>query len=166
MKLSTRSRYSTRILVELASLGNEMVSLGEITARHQVSRSYVRNSIAPLVNAGIIESHRGFGGGFRLARPAREVKLGDIVRMLEGSNLVLECVNRPEVCHRSQLCIMREIWQMVDRAIASVLDSITLEDLVIRFRRKANLVSQQDISEENMALKGTSEISATPEVII
>lgn len=129
MKLSTRSRYGTRLLLEVALSGYNRVSLGEVTSRNQISRCYAERLIAPLVTAGIITSCRGFGGGIYLGRSASQIKLSEVVRLLEGDNLVIECISRPETCSRSGSCVMRNIWRRVEDAIFSTLDSITIQEL-------------------------------------
>lgn len=129
MKLSTRTRYGTRILIDLASTQGRL-SLGEITRRQDVSRSYLEHLIAPLISAGIVGSSRGFGGGIWLARDSNEIKLSQVIKLLEGSRLLVDCIDNPETCARANRCITREIWRKVEQAILDVLDSITLKDLV------------------------------------
>lgn len=135
MKLSTRSRYCTRILVELASHDNERASLGELAREQQISHSYVEHAITPLIDAGILTTFRGFGGGICLARPANSIRVSEIVRLLEGDELVLKCINTPAKCIRSEKCATRGMWQRVEQAIFAVLDSITLLDLVEQMAR-------------------------------
>ncbi len=129
MRLSTRARYGTRVLVDLALHNGRRLSLGEVAARQQVSRSYLEHLIAPLVEAGIVGSVRGTGGGVWLARPAPQVKLNEVIRLLEGNCLLVECVSRPEVCSRAEGCVTRCMWGRVEQAIFTVLGSITLHDL-------------------------------------
>lgn len=138
MKLSTRARYGTRILVDLALHGDSRMSLREITERQQVSRSYLDHLIAPLVEAGIIGSARGFRGGIWLARPLNRVRLSEVVKLLEGNELLVECIGNPGKCGRAEWCATRSIWEMVGRAIFRVLDSVTLQDLVNQQGKKVD----------------------------
>lgn len=138
MKLSTRSRYGARLLLEVASSGDKRISLGEVTSRSRVSRSYAERVIAPLIAAGIITSYRGSGGGICLGRSASDIKLGEVVRLLEGDTLVTHCIGQPETCTRSDSCTMRMLWKSVEDAIFSVLDSTTIQELADTLRAGDN----------------------------
>ena len=138
MKLSTRSRYGTRLLLEVALSGDNRISLGEITSKNQMSRTYVERLITPLVTAGIITGYRGSGGGISLGRPAGQIRLSEVVRLLEGDNLLVDCISQPEKCVRSGYCTMRNIWKKVEAAIFSTLDSITIEELADKLKAGDN----------------------------
>lgn len=86
MKLSTKGRYGLRALIDLAVYSEESaVSIGSIAARQKISESYLEQLMAKLRKAGLVVSIRGAGGGYRLARPAGEISVGDILRALEGN---------------------------------------------------------------------------------
>ena len=138
MKLSTRARYGTKALLELAlHEGKEPVPLKEISQRQQIPLPYLEHLISPLVQAGIVKSTRGIRGGVWLLRPPREVVLSEVIQLLEGSIAPVECVNNPEACPRSELCVTHDLWVEVKEAISGVLESITLQDLAERQRREA-----------------------------
>ena len=137
MKLSTRGRYATRALLDLAfHQEEEPVLLKDIAQRQQISLRYLEHLITPLVAAGIIRSTRGARGGVWLAKPPQEIKLSEVIRLLEGSIAPVECVNNPEICVRSELCVTRDIWGELKKAMDGVLESTTLQDLVERQKRK------------------------------
>ena len=137
MKLSTRGRYGTRALLELAlHYGEGPVPLKDIARSQQISLQYLEHIITPLVAAGIIRSTPGARGGVWLARPPREVKLSDVIGLLEGSMAPVECVNNPEICDRSELCVTRDIWSELKKVMNGVLESTTLQDLVERQKGK------------------------------
>ncbi len=137
MKLSTRGRYGTRALLELAlHQGEGPVLLRDIARRQQISLPYLEHLITPLIAAGIVRSTRGARGGVLLARPSEEIRLSEIIQLLEGSIAPSECVNNPEVCMRSGFCATRDIWSELKKAINGVLESTTLRDLVERQKRK------------------------------
>jgi len=137
MKLSTRSRYATRALLDLAQHHDEEpVMLKDIARRQQISQRYLEHLITPLVATGIITSTRGPKGGISLATPAAEIKLIDVVQLLEGSLALVECVNDPGVCTRAQWCVTRDIWSDLKKALNGVLESTTLQDLVERRQQK------------------------------
>ena len=92
MKLSTKGRYGLRALIDLAVYcENETVSIASIAARQNISESYLEQLIAKLRKAGLVTSVRGAGGGYKLAKPAEEISVGDILRALEGNLDPVEC---------------------------------------------------------------------------
>ena len=137
MKLSTRGRYGTRALLELAlHQGEGPVPLKDIAQRQQISLQYLEHLITPLIAAGIVLSTRGPRGGVSLAKPPEAVRLSEIIQLLEGSIAPAECVNNPGICVRSKLCVTRDIWGELKKVMNGVLESITLQDLVERQKRK------------------------------
>ncbi len=137
MKLSTRGRYGTRALLELSlHWGEGPVLLRDIAKRQQISLPYLEHLITPLIAGGIVRSIKGPKGGISLAKNPREIKLGEVMQLLEGSVVPVECVTNPEVCSRSKLCVTRDIWSELKKAIDEVLDSTTLQGLVERHRKK------------------------------
>lgn len=137
MKLSTRGRYGTRALLDLAlHQGEEPILLKDIAERQQISLSYLEHLISPLIEGGIMRSSRGIGGGVSLAKPPEEIKLNEIIRLLEGSIAPAECVNSPGICNRSKSCVTRDIWGELKQAMDGILESTTLHDLVERQKKK------------------------------
>jgi Rrf2 family protein len=137
MKLSTKGRYGTRALLDLALHRAEgPVLLKDIAERQQISLWYLEHLIAPLIAAGIVRSSRGAKGGVWLAQPPEQIKLSTVIQLLEGSVAPVECVNDPAICSRSELCVTRDLWTTIKRAINGVLESTTLQDLVERQKRK------------------------------
>ncbi len=111
MKLSTRAQYGTRALLDLAlHKGEGPVLLRDIAQRQQISPMYLEHLITPLVAAGIIRSTRGARGGVWLAKSPQEIKLSEVIGLLEGSIAPVECVSDPKYCSRSELCVTRDIW--------------------------------------------------------
>ncbi len=137
MKLSTRARYGTRALLDLAVQEKRgPVLLKDIARRQQISLQYLEHLITPLITAGIVWSTRGPRGGISLAKPPAEIRLGEVIQLLEGSIAPVECVDSPGVCPRSQICATRDIWGELKKAMNGVLESTTLQDLVERQKSK------------------------------
>jgi Rrf2 family protein len=137
MKLSTRGRYATRALLDLAlHRDEEPVLLKDIARRQQISLSYLEHLVAPLIAGGIVRSTRGAKGGISLARPPEKIRLNEVIQLLEGSIDPSECITNPGVCSRSESCVARDVWSELKRAINGVLQSVTLQDLVERQKRK------------------------------
>ena len=137
MKLTTRGQYGTRALLEMAlHQGEGPILLRDIAERQDISLSYLEHLITPLIAAGLVTSTRGPRGGVSLARPAKDIKLSEVIQLLEGQITLVECAGNPDVCHRSELCATRDIWSEMKRAMMSVLESTTLQDLAGRQRNK------------------------------
>jgi len=137
MKLSTKGRYGVRALLDLAlHQGEGLILLKDIARRQEVSLPYLEHLITPLIAAGLVKSTRGARGGVLLFKPPSEIKLSEVVELLEGSIAPVDCVNDPKVCHRSAFCVARDVWSEMKDAMSQVLDSTTIQDLVERQRQK------------------------------
>ena len=137
MKLSTKGRYGTRALLELALHYREgPIPLKDIARSQQISLQYLEHIVTPLVTAGIMRSTPGARGGVWLARSPQEIKLSEVIGLLEGSIAPVECVNDPKYCSRSDFCVTRDIWSELRKVMNGVLESTTLQDLVDRQKRK------------------------------
>ena len=137
MKLSTRTRYGTRALLDLALHQAESpVSLKDIAERQQISLQYLEHLITPLIAVGIVRSIRGPKGGVALAKPPDQITLSQIMKLLEGSTSLVECIDNPKLCSRAELCVTRDIWDELNKAMNGVMESTTLQDLVERQKNK------------------------------
>lgn len=140
MKLSTRGRYATRALLDLALHQNDgPILLRDIARRQQISLRYLEHLITPLVAAGIVRSIRGARGGVWLARPPEGIKMSEVIQLLEGSTALVECVNHPETCDRSSVCVIRDVWKELKKATDEILDATTIQDLAERQKRQEAL---------------------------
>ena len=137
MKLSTRARYGTKALLELSlHWGEGPVLLKDIAQRQEIPLPYLEHLIRPLVKEGIIKSTRGTRGGVSLLKSPKEVRLSEVIQLLEGSITPVACVNNPELYPRSDLCVTHDIWVEIKKAMDRVLESTTFENLVKRKREK------------------------------
>ena len=131
MKISTKGRYALRLMVDLC-LHNTGASipLRDIAERQEVTVKYPEQIIPPLCRSGFLQSTRGAGGGYRLAKPASAVTVGDILRATEGDLAPVACLapDAPE-CPRAADCPTLPVWQGLNRVVQEYLDSITLEDV-------------------------------------
>ena len=131
MKLSTRSRYGTRLMLELAEHYQEgPLHLSAIALQQGISVKYLEQIIIPLKKAMYIQSVRGPKGGHILAKPPAEITVGEIVALLEDGASLTECSDNPKVCDRSPSCATRQLWQAAAQAMFDKLNSITLADLL------------------------------------
>jgi len=133
MKLSTRSRYGARLLLDMAQRYRQgPVQIGDIAKRQNISAKYLEQIIIPLKKARIVKSVRGTRGGHYLAKPPEQISIGEIVVLLEGSKTIMECTDHPEACERSASCLTRQVWKEAQEAMYAKLNSISLADLVQR----------------------------------
>ena len=139
MKISTKGRYALRLMLDLA-LNNtgEYIAIKTIAARQEISEKYLEQIISSLSRAGYVKSVRGAQGGYRLAKDPAEYTVGMILRLTEGSLFPIDCLEDESECSRKSACVTREVWQELYDAVCSVVDRITLQDLV---ERHENLVS-------------------------
>jgi len=133
MKLSTRTRYGIRAIIELAmNYGSGPLQIRIIAQRQEISVKYLEQLMTILRSAGFIRSIRGSKGGYLLARQPSQIKLSDVFDALEGNITTVECVEDKNYCDRTADCIARQVWTQVQQAMKNVLQSITLQDLVDR----------------------------------
>ena len=112
MKLSTRSRYGTRMMLDLAQHYDDgPVQIGEIAKRQDISVKYLEQLIIPLKKANYITSVRGPKGGHVLAKSPEEITVGEVVKLLEGGINLSDCLENPDICDRSETCVTRSIWE-------------------------------------------------------
>ncbi len=145
MKLSTRARYGVRLMLVLAlNYGKGPVYLKDIAKLEEISEKYLSLIIIPLRGVGLVNSLRGAKGGYSLARDPSLITLKEIVEVLEGDSLV-DCIKDPSTCSRVPTCASRDVWALLGGKISETLDSITLEQLVVMNREKAERSLGQNI---------------------
>ena len=134
MKLSTRAEYGTRALVELALSYREdrPMMLQTIADRQGISKKYLEQLFILLRKAEIVEGVRGPTGGYRLARPPEDIRMAEVVEVLEGSLAVADCLVDQDACAKSGSCATQQIWAKVTEAIEGVLGAISLAELINR----------------------------------
>ncbi len=140
MKLSTRTRYGVRALLELAMSGNKSpLQLKIIAQRQDISVKYLEQLMVVLKAAGFVRSIRGSKGGYMLAKAPDQIELIDVFHCLEGTVTTVECVDNKDYCARAEDCAARDLWGKVQKAIEDVLKSMTLQDLVDGTKRNRTL---------------------------
>lgn len=131
MKLSTRGRYGTRMMLDLAQhQGQGPVQIGDIAKRQDISVKYLEQLIIPLKKAKYITSVRGPRGGHMLAVSPEKITVGEIVKILEGGIDLTDCIANPDLCPRSVHCVTRDIWAEATQAMYDKLNAITLSKMI------------------------------------
>lgn len=132
LKVSTRGRYALRAMLDVAQHGSVApVPRSGIAERQELSPDYVAQLFRRLRDAGLVLGIKGPSGGYSLARSAEEIRVGEIVRAVEGPIVTVDCVlsmqERP--CHRLDHCVTHRVWMRLSATIEEFLDSISLADL-------------------------------------
>jgi Rrf2 family protein len=137
MKLSTKGRYGTRALLEIAlHEENSPIQLKDIAENQQISLPYLEQLVRPLISNGFLRSTTGPKGGVMLAKHPTDIKMIDIIQLYEGSIALVSCIDDPDLCERSSSCVTRDLWSELKDAMGEVLESKTLQDLMNRKKEK------------------------------
>lgn len=131
MKLSTKTRYGTRILVELAqNMDQGALQVSKIASTTKIPVKYLEQLLRALKQAGLVKTVRGPKGGHILVEKPEDLTLGKIARMFEGQTDLVECVSHPENCDMAQECTVRRAWHEATDALYGKLDGISIADLI------------------------------------
>ena len=131
MKISTRGRYGTRMMLDLAAHHDEgPTPLREIAKRQSLSVKYLEQLIIPLKAAGFIRSMRGARGGYALAVQPERISVGQVIETLEGGLSLVDCVDDPGICEREKECLTRKIWLLMSERLMQELSSLSLRDVL------------------------------------
>lgn len=132
-----KGRYGVRLMLELAlHYGEGPVLLKDIAERQGISEKYLWQLINPLKTTGLINSLRGAHGGYLLGKAPESISLKEILRILEGSLCLVDCVDDPALCERWLSCISREIWGEASRGMQQTLAETTLATMVAKQKEK------------------------------
>ena len=136
MKLSTKGRYATRILLCISRLQGDLpVSKRRISEQEGISTDYIEQIIVPLKNAGLVNSVRGLRGGFRLAKEANKITVYDILSASEGNINLVGCL--AEGCSLSDQCVVQAVWQGASDVLREYFSEITLQELHEKYEKTA-----------------------------
>jgi Rrf2 family protein len=132
--LTKKGKYGLKALVDLASLDpGETAFITEIATRNNIPKKFLDTILLELRNAGILRSKKGPGGGYSLSKPASEIRIGQVIRTLDGPLAPIRCASRTayevcDDCNDPETCEVRRSMTLVRDAIADILDTMTLED--------------------------------------
>lgn len=138
MRLSTKGRYGTRAMIDIAVHSAQGPTLmKDIAARQDIAPKYLDHILSSLRKAGLLKNIRGRGGGYVLARPAANITLRQIIEAVEGPLSPVECLENPSLCIRSAVCPTRPVWMRLKQAMIEVLEATTLDMLTEHHRQNA-----------------------------
>lgn len=130
MLITTKGRYALRLMIYVARADEgEKVALRYVAESENISLKYLEQLAHILVKAGLLKSVRGHGGGYILARPADQIKAGDVLRAAEGTTAPVACEGLDGVCPREDVCSTVSFWAGLDKVIEEYVDGATLADL-------------------------------------
>jgi Rrf2 family cysteine metabolism transcriptional repressor len=133
IRISTKGRYGTRFMLELAmNYTKRPILLRDIARKEDISEGYLQHIVDALKGSGLVLSNRIGHGGYTLARKPKEITLRDILSSLEGSISLSECVSNPDICERSTHCTTRDVWVELCDKFSRSLDDISLNDMIER----------------------------------
>ncbi|MFA5515198.1 MAG: Rrf2 family transcriptional regulator [Desulfuromonadales bacterium] len=136
MRLSTKAQYAVRAMVSLnLHSDNAPISIRDISVREEISLNYLEQLFAKLRRCGLVESFRGPGGGYVLARPAAQIRVDEIIDSVEETLVPVSCMDEGG-CACPEQCATHSVWQGLGQRIRQFLASITLADLTLEARRK------------------------------
>lgn len=131
MRLSAYSDYALRVLIQAALGGPERTTVDEVAETFGISRHHLVKVVHDLGRNGYLETRRGIGGGFVLGRPAETIRVGEIVRLGEETDQVMDCADKQNhLCRLFPECRLRDALTEAAEAFFAVLDGYTLADLV------------------------------------
>ncbi len=132
MIVSTKGRYALRVMIDLAEQhSEERVPLKEIAERQEISQKYIESIMTMLSKNGFVDAVHGKGGGYSLNKKPEEYKVGDILRLTEGSLSPVACLEKGAAeCPRKDKCKTLPLWTKLDELIEGYLDSVSLADLM------------------------------------
>lgn len=132
MKISTKGRYALRLMLDLAlNEKDEPIRVKEIAGRQDLSDKYLEQIISVLTKAGYVKSMRGPQGGYKLVKAPQQYTVGSILRLTEGNLSPVACLDDEiNLCERKADCMTLPLWEKLDAAIKSVVDTVTLQDLI------------------------------------
>jgi len=130
--VSTRGRYAIRVMIDLAEhMNGKYIPMKEIADRQDVSLKYMTKIMQALTKSGMLDGQHGKGGGYKLNRDPEEYRVGDILRLTEGTLAPVACIDETDCkCDRSFECRTRPMWNELDKLISEYLDGITIADLM------------------------------------
>ena len=132
MKLSTRSRYGARILLELARHYQKgPLQVSELSRLQNIPVKYLEQLIRTLKQADLVSSVRGPKGGHLINKAPEEITLGEVVRIFEGQSELVECISTPEKCDMSDQCRVRQAWKKATQVLYENLDTVSIADLAL-----------------------------------
>ena len=128
MRISKKSQYGLRAMVYLAKFPGKIFSLKKISKAEGISFDYLEKIFSKLEKSGLVKGKKGVGGGYFLTKKPKKIRIGEIIKALEGELVLVNCLKY--FCPKEKKCLSKKFWQKLNQVINSALDSVTLADLL------------------------------------
>ena len=131
MRITYKGDYALKTILDLAlHYGNSPTTIHDLARRADIPTKFLEQILLDLKRGGFVESRRGKVGGYLLSKPPSQIKLGDIIRFIEGPTEPIACIEKDySGCNDKYRCVFRGVWQEIARATSRIIDDITFEDL-------------------------------------
>ncbi len=130
MRVTLHTDYSLRVLMYVATKGDQLSTIAEITDSFGISKNHVMKVVYQLGKGGYLDTVRGKNGGLKMLRDPESINIGALVRELEEGDAVLRCLSEPDYCCIEKLCVLRRAFREATKAFFAALDEYTLKDLI------------------------------------
>lgn len=151
MKITYKGDYALKALFQLAlrhdAFDSGVMSINELAKAGDMPEKFLEQILLSLGKGGFVKSKRGVKGGFVLARPPKDITVGEVIKFIEGPISPISCIEEDNYrgCKDITSCIFRGVWKDVKNAISVVIDTLTFEELVLKYReRMAGIVPEHD----------------------
>jgi Rrf2 family protein len=145
MRITYKGDYALKAVLDLSiNYGNGVVSIHEMAKRLDIPIKFLEQILLDLKRGGFVESRRGKIGGYLLAHPPEKIKLGEVIRYIDGSIEPIACANLEKKytgCVDIHRCVFKKLWQAVAKATSEIVDKTTFEDLVEEYKLKSEVIS-------------------------
>ena len=128
MRISTKSQYGLRAMVYLAKQKEKICSLKEISKKEGIPFDYLEKIFSKLKKSGLVKAKKGVGGGYFLTKKPKKIRIGEIIKALEGNLVLVNCLGY--FCPREKKCLSKKFWQKLNNSINLTFNSITLAELI------------------------------------
>jgi Rrf2 family protein len=146
MRLTYKGDYALKAILDLALHydTNTLVTIHDLATRADIPIKFLEQVLLDLKRGGFVESRRGKVGGYHLAKPPSQIKLGQIIRFIDGPIEPIACVEKDYAgCGDLYNCVFRQIWQDVNSVTSNIIDNITFEDLANKIKSREKAVNYQ-----------------------
>ncbi len=142
MRLTSYSDYALRLLIYVAVRPSEIVTIGDVSSSYRISKNHLMKIAHALALAGYLETVRGRNGGLRLAKPAQDISVGEVVRLTEAGSVLVECCDpATNTCVITRACKLKHVLVEALEAFYNRLDQVTLADLVVQPKSLLSLLA-------------------------
>ena len=142
MKITYKGDYALKAVLELAlNYGNKQLTIHDMASRLNIPIKFLEQVLLDLKKGGFVESRRGKEGGYLLAKSPSQIRLGQVVRFIDGPIEPIACIEKGYTgCADIHRCVLRKVWDEVDRATSQIIDNVTFEDLVQEIKEKEGAI--------------------------